>query len=94
MGEAKRRQQRIGDGPVDKDVIDKMTAMARGLDDFLNEGAKGDARKFGFCLMIFPFADGPGRCNYMSNADRRDVVTLLKEQLARFEGQPDLKGTA
>ena len=32
--------------------------------------------------------------NYISNADRADVVTLLKEQLARFEGQPEMKGSA
>jgi hypothetical protein len=31
----------------------------------------------------------------MSNgADRRDIVTLMKEMIARFEGQPELKGQA
>lgn len=37
----------------------------------------------------------PGRCNYISNGvDRKDVVTLMKEQIKRFEGQPDVTGRA
>ena len=41
-------------------------------------------------LLVFPFGDGPGRCNYISNGvNRDDVVTLMKEQIKRFEGQPD-----
>jgi hypothetical protein len=36
--------------------------------------------------------DQPGRGNYISNAtNRAEVVTLLKEQLARFEGQAEPK---
>ena len=31
---------------------------------------------------------------YISNANRGDVVIMLKEQLKRFEGQPDLTGHA
>jgi hypothetical protein len=31
----------------------------------------------------------------MSNgADRKDVVTLMKEMIARFEGQPEVAGKA
>ena len=30
----------------------------------------------------------------MSNASREDVIVLLKEQLARFEGQAEASGTA
>ena len=45
--------------------------------------------------MMFPYGDTTGRCNYMSNgADRRDVVTLMKEMIARFEGQPEVSGKA
>jgi hypothetical protein len=44
--------------------------------------------------MVFNFGDGPGRANYISNANRDDVVTLLKEQIKRFEGQPEMKGRA
>jgi hypothetical protein len=45
--------------------------------------AKGADRPTGFVLMVFPFSD-KGRCNYISNgADRRDIVTLMKEMIAR-----------
>jgi len=49
-------------------------------------------------LMVFPYEEfnaGDTRCNYISNgADRKDVVVLMKEMIARFEGQPEMKGTA
>jgi hypothetical protein len=45
--------------------------------------------------LVFPFGAEDGRCNYISNgADRRDIVTMLKEQIKRFEGQPDMEGHA
>ena len=54
----------------------------------------GEGRETGFVLMVFKFGD-EGRCNYISNgADRDDVVALMKEMIARFQGQPQLKGTA
>jgi len=103
MGESRRRRefyqqqphQRLGDAPVEAEYHAKMTAIMQALDEFVNEGAKGGARKTGFVVMMFPFGDTSGRCNYMSNgADRRDVVTLMKEMISRFEGQPELKGSS
>lgn len=103
MGENKRRleyerqrpHQRLGDAPVEAEYHDKMVAIVRSLDEIFNGEAKGDNRKTGFVLMVFPFRDTTGRCNYMSNgADRRDIVTLMKEMVARFEGQPDISGRA
>ena len=44
--------------------------------------------------MVFPFEGFEGRANYISNASRKDIIVLLKEQLARFQGQPDIKGRA
>jgi hypothetical protein len=84
----------LGDGPIEAAYQAKMKAIAQAIDDFLNDGAKGDAKKIGFILMVFPFNDNKGRCNYMSSADRDDVIVLLKEQLKRFEGQPDVEGKA
>jgi hypothetical protein len=84
----------LGDAPIEEQYRDKMQQLARAIDDFFNEGATGDDRKTGFCLMVFPFADFDGRANYVSNANRDDIVILLKEQLARFQGQPGMKGTA
>jgi hypothetical protein len=43
---------------------------------------------------VFPFGD-KGRANFISNgADRKDIVVLFKEIIARFEGQPEMKGRA
>jgi hypothetical protein len=84
---------KLGSGPIEQAYIDKMNVLALVLDEMFNEDL--DHKEIGFILMVFPFEDRPGRCNYISNADRKDVVTLLKEQLAYFEGQSDtLKGTA
>lgn len=87
---------RLGDGPIQKEYHDNMNAVARGLDQIFNGKAKGADRATGFVLLVFPFGDaGTGRCNFISNgADRRDVVTLMKEMIARFEGQPEISGRA
>jgi hypothetical protein len=86
--------ERLGDAPIEPDYIEKMNALAHALDDLFNGDLKGHDRKVGFCVMVFNFGDGPGRANYISNANRQDVVTLLKEQIKRFEGQPDMTGHA
>lgn len=82
----------IGDGPVQPEYVEQMTAVARGIDDAFNGSAR--PKKVGFILLVFPFDDHDGRANYMSNAKREDVVIMLKEQIARFEGQPEISGNA
>lgn len=84
----------LGDGPVQAEYREKMNGIARGLDDIFNGNAVRSERKTGFVLLVFPFGEvGAGRCNFISNgADRRDVVTLMKEMIARFEGQPEVSG--
>jgi citrate lyase alpha subunit len=103
MGESKRRQHfygnapenRLGDAPIEAQYYDQMVAVAQGLNEFFNGEAKGDDRKVGFVLMVFPFGDHEGRCNYISNgADRKDIVILMSEMIARFRGQPEQKGSA
>jgi hypothetical protein len=103
MGESKRRrdfyrqqpQERLGDAPVQAEYHAQMTAVAQALDEMFNGKAGGPGRKTGFVLMVFPFDDHTGRCNYMSNgASREDVATLMKEMIARFEGQPEVEGKA
>jgi len=68
--------------------------LADVLDEHFNGDAKAGNRQTGFVLLVFPFHDREGRCNYISNANREDVVTLLKEQLAHFSGAPDVSGRA
>jgi hypothetical protein len=85
----------LGDAPVEPQYIKQMRALAEVIDEVFNgkpQERQGE-RTTGFVLLVFPFFDHHGRCNYMSNAKREDVVTMLKEQLARFEGRalPDAK---
>lgn len=90
-----KSSQRLGDAPVEAEYREKMIAVTRTIDEFFNGDKRGHDRQVGFILLVFPFGDKEGRCNYMSNgADRRDVVTMFKEQIKRFEGQPEMKGTA
>jgi hypothetical protein len=88
--------ERLGDGPIQEQYRAKMNADAQGLDQVLNGAVKGPERETGFVLLVFPFGSADGsRCNFISNgADRRDVVTLMREMIARFEGQPEVSGRA
>lgn len=81
----KKANFQIGDGPVQKQYREQMNNLAAGIDEILNKDVR--PRKVGFILMVFPFGTTTGRCNYVSNADREDVLRLLKEQVARFEGR-------
>jgi hypothetical protein len=86
--------ERLGDAPIDPKLTRLMNTIAGALDEAFNGEAKGADRKNGFILMVFPFEGHEGRCNYISNADRAAVVTMLKAQIKRFEGQPDMTGHA
>lgn len=87
--------ERLGDAPIEPAYRDMMNAVAQVLDQTFNGEATGADRKVGFVLLLFNFGDEPGRCNFISNgADRRHVVTLMKEMIARFEGQPEITGRA
>jgi hypothetical protein len=90
-----KKPQRLGDAPIEPEYIEKMNALAAVVDEFFNGRTKRQDRKVGFVLLVFPFGEGEGRCNYISNgADRKDIVTMFKEQIKRFEGQPEMTGRA
>ena len=77
--------------PIQKEYRKEMNALARGIDNILNGNAK--PKKVGFVLMVFPFGEEVnGRFNYISNGARKDIVVLMKEMIAKFEGQPDIIG--
>jgi hypothetical protein len=85
----------LGDAPIEDAYREQMNALAGAIDKLFNGDRKGPDRKVGFVLLVFEYGDKSGRCNYISNgADRADIVALFKEQIKRFEGQPDMKGTA
>ncbi len=79
----------LGTGPIELAYAVKMKALARDLDRIFNGDQQGDDRTTGFVLLIFPFGEAPGRCNYISNAERDDVIALLRQQLAYFEDMPE-----
>ena len=91
---SKERAHTIGDQPIEAEYVKQMRALAQILDYYLNDGKMGEDRDTGFALLVFPLGDATGRCNYISNAARIDMKVLLREQLARFEGQPEQKGRA
>ena len=87
--------ERLGDAPIEAEHRRMMNSIAGVLDEAFNGEAKGKDRKTGFVLLVFPFNDHEGRCNYISNgADRKDIVVMMKEQIKRFEGQPEMTGRA
>jgi hypothetical protein len=95
------KKHELGDAPIEPEFVRMMNSIAHVLDEAFNGDAKGTDRKTGFVLIIFPFdeaeaakAGGTGRANYISNASRDDVVIMLKEQIKRFEGQPEASGRA
>jgi hypothetical protein len=66
-----------------------MIAIMETLDDVFNPGMRAPNKETGIVVMVFPYGDKTGRCNFISNgADRNDVVALMKEMIGRFEGQP------
>lgn len=44
----------------------------------------------GFALLVFPFNE-PGMSNYISNAERKDMIKALREAADRFEKNQDFK---
>lgn len=88
-----KQHHTLGTGPVEQQFRETMAEIARTIDyGFNGNGPKN----VGFVLMVFPFEEmekgGRGRCNYMSNARREDIIALFKEQLSYFEGQSDKHG--
>ena len=88
-----KRKHQLGDEPIQMEFKAAMEAVAESLDHVFNGGRGGTDRTTGFVLLLFPFGDHSGRCNYISNgADRSDIVKLMKEQIAHFESQGELLG--
>lgn len=93
MGEHKLPRPTLGDAPIEERYREHMNALANAIDEYLNgpPEERAEPKKNGFIVIMFEFGL-KGRANYISNASRQDVITLLKEQLARFEGFPQQEG--
>lgn len=73
-------------GPISPEYHQQMNDLAKGLDKFFNGEVAPQDRKHGFMLLVFPFNDGGGRINYISNCERESAHTAMKEFIARSEG--------
>jgi len=72
--------------PIQEKYRAEMNALAEGIDRIFNGGK--NPKSVGFVLLSFEFGKTEGgRVNYISNADRRDMIAAMKEWLARAEGR-------
>ena len=72
--------------PIEPKFREQMNVIANLLDDSLNGDTR--PRTVGFLLLMFDFGnpDG-GRMNYISNAQRADMLCAMKEFIAHAEGR-------
>ena len=68
------------EGGKDAWTRDQMQKIAHLVNEELPDG-------WGFFVMAFPFNDGQGRMNYVSNAQREDVHKLMTEFLQKGGAQ-------
>jgi hypothetical protein len=72
------------DNPIQDEYRDKMNQLAGMLDNYFNGEER--PKTIAFALLISPFGDRPdGHVNYISNAERQDMVKMLKDYVARAE---------
>ena len=43
-------------------------------------------KRMAFALLIFEFGEREGQSDYISNADRKDMITAMKEFISQAEG--------
>jgi hypothetical protein len=72
-------------GPIEPSRVAEMRVLARAIDELLNGDTKPKAN--GFVLLMFDMNSPDGRMNYISNANRDDMLCALKELIANFEGR-------
>lgn len=75
--------------PIPTEFHSLMNELARELDARFNPllpGLPVGPKRVGFFLTCFEF-NAPGRFNYISNADKIDVKTMLKDIVARIEAR-------
>lgn len=62
----------------------ELRTLATGIDEHLPDG-------WGFALLLFDFNTSEGAMFYISNADRADMITALREFLAMQEREASAK---
>jgi hypothetical protein len=80
-------------GPIEHDQRAQMNALAQAIDELFNGPDQGADRKVAFVVLTAKFGDYEGgRVNYISNGERGDIITMMKELIARFEGRYSEQG--
>ncbi len=75
-------------GPIVPGQRATMQFIAEALDDVLNP--RPGPKKIGFVLLTAPFGPAEnGRVNYVANGERADMISMMRELLARFDGAYD-----
>ena len=70
--------------PITADYRGRMQALATSIDRLFNQDM--ERRDIGFALLVFPFeGEHEGRMNYISNANRSDMITAIREWLEHAE---------
>lgn len=65
-----------------------MTEVMNDIGHILGNAIRETGLDYGFALFVFPFGEGEShRINYISNAQRADMLATLKEFIARAEGR-------
>lgn len=64
--------------PIRPEIKDRMLELGRFLKGCMPDG-------YAFALLIFNLGDG-GFMNYLSSADRQDMIKALKEMVQNLEG--------
>lgn len=63
---------------MDEEVKKKLKDIAKKIDGELPDG-------YGFCLLTFGFNDVGKELMYVANANREDIVKVMKEWIAKTE---------
>ena len=66
-----------------------MQAMASIIDEILNgKNTPKSQKQYGFALLVYPFDNvDRSHINYIGTGERKDMLTALKEVVARWEEQ-------
>lgn len=76
--------------PIEPALKTVMNEIAKVLAAAMNEATRDTGHKYGFALLMFGLeGDETTRMNYISNAKRADMLSALKEFIARNEGTYD-----
>jgi len=72
-------------GPIEDELREKMNTLAKSIDRLVNGDRKGEDREVGFCLLMFRFGepDDSSRMNYISNGQRKNMITAMEEFINR-----------